>query len=133
MRAASKNFKIELSRIEASRSFRELRLDIDITTQATLKRGNILRALLRQPRLCPRSIAHQVIALTAAGEGWLDQFSPRRAAVVVDILVGTARGEQPDLFAELDAGKLPSGDWKAKLRSLVPRAEAIASETSHEA
>ncbi|HXY36506.1 MAG TPA: F0F1 ATP synthase subunit alpha [Planctomycetaceae bacterium] len=133
MRAASKNFKIELSRIEALEKLSRVGLDIDIATQATLKRGNILRALLRQPRLSPRGIAHQVIALTAAGEGWLDEFPPRRAALVVEALVGMARGDQPDLFAELDSGKLPSGDWKAQIHSLLPRAEATASETSHEA
>ncbi len=132
MRAASKNLKIELSRFEALEKLSRVGLDIDIATQATLKRGDILRALLRQGRLASRSVAHQVIMLTGAGEGWLQDLPPRRAALVADAFVALVRGEQPDLFAALDRGELPQGDWKSTLRSLVPQAKSIVGENSHE-
>jgi F-type H+/Na+-transporting ATPase subunit alpha len=133
LRAASKNFKIELSRIEALEKLSRVGLDIDIATQATLKRGNILRALLRQPRLAPRGVAQQVIALTAAGEGWLDELPPPQAALVVESLVSMARSEQPELFGDLEAGKLPPDGWKARLGGLVSRAQSTASGAAHEA
>jgi F-type H+-transporting ATPase subunit alpha len=132
MRAASKNFKIELSRIEALEKLSRVGLDIDIATQATLKRGNILRALLRQGRLSPRSIAHQVIALTAAGEGWLDELPPLQAAAVVDALVNLVRDDQPELVADLDSGKVLSDGGKS-LHSLLARAQSIAPGASNEA
>jgi F-type H+-transporting ATPase subunit alpha len=132
MRAASKNIKIELSRFESLEKLSRVGLDIDIATQATLKRGNILRALLRQGRLSRRSIAHQVIVLTTAGEGWLQDLPPRRAALAADALVALVRGEKPDLFATLDRGELPQGDWKSILRGLVSRAESTVSENANE-
>lgn len=132
MRAASRNLKIELSRFESLEKLSRVGLDIDLTTQATLKRGEILRALLRQSRLSRRSIAHQVIALTAANEGWLQELPPRRAALVADALVAIARSDQPELVRAIDGGKLPPDDWKSPLRELVSRAESLAGENSHE-
>ena len=85
--AASKNLKIELSRFESLEKLSRVGLDIDISTQATLKKGDILRAMLRQGRLSRRSVAHQVIMLTASTEGWVQDLVPRRAVLVADSLV----------------------------------------------
>jgi F-type H+/Na+-transporting ATPase subunit alpha len=132
MRAASKNLKIELSRFESLEKLSRVGLDIDISTQATLKKGDILRAMLRQGRLSRRSVAHQVIMLTASTEGWVQDLAPRRAALVADSLVALVRSERPELFAILERGESPPGDWKPSLRGLVARAASMVGENSHE-
>lgn len=69
MRTAAQNLRITMSRFEALESLTRVGLDVDPTTCAAVERGLLVRELLRQPRFTPRSIAHQILALTAAGAG----------------------------------------------------------------
>lgn len=125
LRAAARNLRIHLSRFESLEKLSRVGLDIDVATQATLKEGNILRALLRQARLSPRGIAEQVVALTAVSEQWLKDVQPRQAIVLVAALVTALRREQAALLEKLDAGELPDGDWKGAIAALVPQARLL--------
>ncbi len=87
MRQAAKNLKIQLSRFESLEKLSRVGLDIDVATQATLQEGSILRALLRQKRFSPRSIAQQVLTLTAVSEHWLSDLKPWQAVLAVEALV----------------------------------------------
>lgn len=122
MRKAAKNLKIQLSRFESLEKLSRVGLDIDVATQTTLQEGNVLRALLRQKRLSPRSIAEQVISLTATTAHWLGDLEPWQAVSTADALVELARERLPDLVAALDNAKLPEGQWKQALKDLMPEA-----------
>jgi F-type H+-transporting ATPase subunit alpha len=122
MRAVTKNIKIRLSQFESLEKLSRVGLDIDVTTQAVLKEGNILRALLRQPRLSPRGIARQVITLLAVGERWLNDLVPQRAVAAVEALDWLAAEKLPRDVNALDRGDLPEGDWKGRLAGLLPEA-----------
>ena len=45
---------------------------LDDEMAARLRRGRLLQALFRQPRLAPRPVAYQMAWLVALNEGWLD-------------------------------------------------------------
>lgn len=122
MRNAAKNLKIHLSRFESLEKLSRVGLDIDVSTQATLRDGNILRALLRQTRFSSRSIAHQVIALTATAEHWLKDLQPAQSVLVIEALVEIARLRAAEITASLDAGQLPAEGWKDTLKSLLAEA-----------
>ncbi|MCA9214009.1 MAG: F0F1 ATP synthase subunit alpha [Planctomycetales bacterium] len=122
LRKASKNLKIQLSRFESLEKLSRVGLDIDVATQAMLHEGNVLRALLRQHRLSPKSIAHQVVALTATSEHWLSDLKPSQAVSVVEAMIELARERLPDLVASLDDAKSPGDEWKQALNDLVPQA-----------
>ena len=62
----------------------------------------------------------QAVALTAVNEGWLDGMPLDDVRQVVERLAARARMELPDLMAELDAGRLPSGEWSPQLAGLIP-------------
>ncbi len=128
LRAAAKNLRIRLSQFESLEKLSRVGLDIDISTQASLKEGNLLRTLLRQARLSPRGIAEQVIALTAVSEQWLKDIEPRKALLLVDALMAELRRDQTSLIETIDAGKLPDGDWKGTVAALVPRARLLVPE-----
>ncbi len=78
MRKAAKNLKIQISRFETLEKLSRAGLDIDVASQATLHKGLSLRSLLRQLRLSPRSISHQVIQLTSISEDWFNDLTPRQ-------------------------------------------------------
>jgi len=122
MRRAAKNLKIQLSRFESLEKLSRVGLDIDVATQSTLREGNILRALLRQPRLSPRSTAHQVLTLTAVGEHWLSDLKPWQAVFAARALVELARQRTPEIVAALERDAVPEGNWQQTIEALMPEA-----------
>ena len=62
----------------------------------------------------PRSIARQVITLTAVGEHWLRDLETRGAVIAAGVLVELARERTPEIFAALDRGEMPEESWKRR-------------------
>ncbi len=124
LRQAAKNLRIQISRFESLEKLSRAGLDIDAATQTALQEGSILRALLRQQRLAPRSIAHQAIALTAVSEGWLNDLKPWQAVMATEALIEVARREMPEVTAMLDRGEVRDEDWKPALQLLVAEARS---------
>jgi F-type H+-transporting ATPase subunit alpha len=124
MREAAKNLKIQLSRFETLERLSRVGLDVDQATRAALQDGKILRALLRQRRLSPRSIAHQVLTLTAVSEHWFSDLPPGKAVDSVESLVRLTRQKLPDLFDALNRGECPAVGWRPKVEELATKARA---------
>lgn len=123
MRAAAKNLKIQLSRFESLESLSRVGLDIDVATRSTLKEGDILRNLLRQPRFSPRGMARQVLTLTAVAEHWLTDLAPWQAVFAVDALVELAQTRAAEITTTLDRGESPPEGWKEKIKPLMEEAK----------
>jgi hypothetical protein len=75
-------------------------------------------------------LADQIIALTAATSGWLDEIPPNRARQVVDRAVTGVRAEVPQVASALDEGNRPDGEWAAMIKGFIDRALAA---TAHDA
>jgi F-type H+-transporting ATPase subunit alpha len=122
MRTAAKNLKIQLSRFEALEKLSRVGLDIDVATQATLQEGHILRALLRQKRFSPRSVAHQVLTLAAVSAQWLSELKPWQAVFAAEALVELARQQLPEIVGALDRGEIPPDGWQRTVAKLIAEA-----------
>lgn len=122
MRKAAKNLKIELSRFESLEKLSRVGLDIDLSTQETLREGNLLRAMLRQMRSTPRDVLYQVIALTAVKQRWVNDLEPLQAVQVVNTLVDVVRLRERELVKQLDAGQLPADGWQDSVKKWVEEA-----------
>ena len=129
MRAASRNLRIVVSRFEALESLTRVGLDVDPSTQRTLRRGRIVRELLRQLPFAQRSVAEQVIALTAVSEGWMDELESDAAAAFVTNVLTEARDHVPQLIETLNKGALPETGWQ---QSLHPYVSTVVSKVAHE-
>lgn len=119
VRSAAKNLRILISRFEELEALTRVGLDVDASTERTIRRGRILRELLRQPRFTVRPMSEQVLALTAVSEGWLDDVGPTMARPVVTHALERARAAQPAVVSALDAGLVPEGDWTAVFKGLI--------------
>jgi F-type H+-transporting ATPase subunit alpha len=119
MRAAARNLRIILSRFEAFEALTRVGLDVDRETRQAVERGRILREILRQPRFTVRTVADQVLALSAVSEGWLDAASPADAGRAVWSVAGRLRAESPDLIAALEGGGEVPAPAKERLRDLL--------------
>ncbi len=128
LRAAAKNLRIRLSQFESVEKLSRVGLDIDVATQAALKEGHLLRALLRQGRFSPRDIAHQVVALTAVGEQWLSDIEPQHSTAFIEGLLTELRRSQTALVDTLNSGQLPEEGWKAALAEIIPHIRMMLSD-----
>jgi F-type H+-transporting ATPase subunit alpha len=118
MRQAARNLRITMARFEALEALTRVGLDVDPATRRAVARGRLMRDLLRQPRFTRRTVADQVLVLTAVGEGWLDDVPPSDAQRVY-AAAERARTELPHIMAALDGGEAAPTSWQEPLRELV--------------
>jgi F-type H+-transporting ATPase subunit alpha len=121
MRSVARNLRILISRFEALEALTRVGLDVDPATQRTLQRGRIMRELLRQPRLTHRSVAEQILTLTAVTAGWLDAVDLQQVHEVMERARKQARSELPEIVKALDAGSLPEGNWHVAFHDCLMR------------
>jgi F-type H+-transporting ATPase subunit alpha len=102
MRSVVSELKLELSQYEEVARFARFGTQVDEATQQQIRRGQRLRAALRQPAHQPLSLAAQIVVLLAATEGFLDDV------VVGDIpafergLLDRVEGEHLDLIQQIN-------------------------------
>jgi len=126
MRAAARNVRIEMVRFEALETLTRVGLDVDPKTRRAIERGRTLRVLLRQPRFTVRTVADQVLALTAMTEGWLDDLAPAEAARILWAAAERARDELAALVAALNSGEALAAEAREQLRDVVQRSREAA-------
>jgi F-type H+-transporting ATPase subunit alpha len=125
LRQAARNLRIELARFESLEKLARAGLDIDEATQSALARGNLLRELLRQNRLAPRSLFDQVAILTALNQGWLDSVPFGLARRVMEDALQTLRDSAA-------AGGLQQAEWKESLQNLISQRRTQLDKRDHE-
>ncbi|MBD3672327.1 MAG: F0F1 ATP synthase subunit alpha [Planctomycetaceae bacterium] len=120
IREASRNLRILMSRFEEVENLSRIGLDVDEKTMKTLRRGRLMRELLRQPRFAHRSPAEQILTLTAVQEGWLSELKIEEGRSAISDLLSAAQQEAPSLIEALNQGEMPEG-WKEKFHDLAER------------
>ncbi len=118
MKTAARNLRILMSRFEALEALSRVGLDVDQSTQSVIRRGRIMRELLRQARLAHRSTGDQVLLLTATSEGWLDEIDLGTATATVEKLLRRSRSDAAAVMSSIDSGILPK-HWKKQLAAVV--------------
>ena len=130
VRKTARNLRILISRFEELEALTRVGLEVDASTERTIRRGRILRELLRQSRFTRRPISEQLVALTAVSEGWLDDVEPRLARQVISRAVDRGRSALATLIRQLDEGLTPEGNWAETFKSYV---DGAVQTISHEA
>ena len=72
MKKANSNLRIELAQYKDMESFAQFSSDLDAETRRQLEHGKALTEMLKQPLYQPKSDAEQVVVLTLASHGMLD-------------------------------------------------------------
>ena len=74
MKKANSNLRIELAQYKDMESFAQFSSDLDAETRRQLEHGKALTEMLKQPLFQPKSDAEQVVVLTLASHGMLDDL-----------------------------------------------------------
>lgn len=112
IKAASAHIRLDYLQFFDLELFARFGTRLEAGVEEKLRRGRLLRKLLKQDRLAPLSEHAHLAWLLAYGEGLLDRLGPEKAAALL-----------PKLFAAVAAGGLklddPQERWLALLRACV--------------
>ena len=107
MKKANANLRIELDQYKDMESFSQFSSDLDAETRRQLEHGKALMELLKQPLYQPKSDAEQVVLLTLAAHGVLDEIKTVELRQKTSAFVRQFRTDPSGVMDEIQAsGKL---------------------------
>src|SRR5438067_4875880 len=112
MKKIAGSLKLDLAAYRELEAFAQLGTELDKATQKQLDRGARLVELLKQPQYKPMSVEHEVLAVYAGTQGFLD-----------DIAVSRVSEFQNSFFAYVDSSATDLTKGLAEKRELTPDLE----------
>ena len=118
MKKANANLRIELAQYKDMESFAQFSSDLDAETRRQLDHGKALMEMLKQPLYQPKSDAEQVVLLTLASHGVLDEIPTAELRTKTSAFVRQFRADVPGTMDKITAtGKLEPDEVDAILNA----------------
>jgi len=110
MRAVSSHLALDIAQFLELQIFARFGTELDKETRRQLARGERVRAVLTQPQYEPMPVAHQVVIIYAAAEGYLDDVPVDQIRDFEALVLEFLQQRYSGLLAEFAAGH-----WNAQL------------------
>ena len=118
MKKANANLRIELAQYKDMESFAQFSSDLDVETRRQLDHGKALMEMLKQPLYQPKSDAEQVVLLTLASHGVLDEIPTAELRTKTSAFVRQFRADVSGTMDKITAtGKLEPDEVDAILNA----------------
>ena len=118
MKKANANLRIELAQYKDMESFAQFSSDLDAETRRQLDHGKALMEMLKQPLYQPKSDAEQVVLLTLASHGVLDEIPTAELCTKTSAFVRQFRADVSGTMDKITAtGKLEPDEVDAILNA----------------
>jgi F-type H+-transporting ATPase subunit alpha len=104
MREVSKDLALDVAQYLELRVFSRFGTELDSETRQQLDRGEKIRTILTQPQYEPLPIAHQIVIIYAATEGYLDKVPLEKISEFEKLLIKHLNQFQAGLLTEFAAG-----------------------------
>ena len=118
MKKANANLRIELAQYKDMESFAQFSSDLDAETRRQLDHGKALMEMLKQPLYQPKSDAEQVVLLTLASHGVLDEIPTAELRTKTSAFVRQCRADVSGTMDKITAtGKLEPDEVDAILNA----------------
>ena len=118
MKKANANLRIELAQYKDMESFAQFSSDLDAETRRQLDHGKALMEMLKQPLYLPKSDAEQVVLLTLASHGVLDEIPTAELRTKTSAFVRQFRADVSGTMDKITAtGKLEPDEVDAILNA----------------
>ena len=118
LKKANANLRIELAQYKDMESFAQFSSDLDAETRRQLDHGKALMEMLKQPLYQPKSDAEQVVLLTLASHGVLDEIPTAELRTKTSAFVRQFRADVSGTMDKITAtGKLEPDEVDAILNA----------------
>jgi F-type H+-transporting ATPase subunit alpha len=104
MRAVSRHLALDIAQFLELQIFARFGTELDKATRKQLARGERVRTILTQPQYEPMPVAHQVVVIYAAGQGYLDDIPIEEARGFEARLLSFLQQQCSGLLTEFSAG-----------------------------
>jgi len=104
MRAVSRHLALDIAQFLELQIFARFGTELDKATREQLARGERVRAILTQPQYEPIPVAHQVVVIYAAGQGYLDDVPIEQVRRFETLLLKFLQQQCSGLLAEFSIG-----------------------------
>ena len=104
MRAVSRHLALDIAQFLELQIFSRFGTELDRATREQLARGERVRAILTQPQYEPMPVAHQVVVIYAAGQGYLDDVPVEQVRRFETLLLKFLQQQCSGLLAEFSIG-----------------------------
>lgn len=115
----ARSLKIDLASFLEMKSFSQFGSDLDKSTLAILKHGEVLLRVLRQEQYKVRSLSKQVFELFVAKNKFLDELPIEEVRSSLDEAFEYVNNNHKDIFKSIDEKKEISEEVEAKLMKVV--------------
>jgi len=105
MRGAAGTLKLDYAQFAELEMFTRFGASVEKETAAKIERGRRIREVLKQPRLDPIPIDHQIAILVAANQGVLDDLPVERVGEFEGLMRERMRDLAPDVMQRLREGE----------------------------
>jgi F-type H+-transporting ATPase subunit alpha len=119
MKQVAGSLRLDLASYRSLAAFAQFGSDLDKATQDQLSRGERLVELLKQGRYVPMPVEHQVTAIFAGVNGYLDAIPVEQVLQFRDELIEYIDGAHPEIGAKIREEKALSDETKAALTSAL--------------
>ena len=123
MKQVGSSLKLELAQYRELAAFSQFGSDLDKATQAQLNRGARLVELLKQNQFEPLPFTHQVLAIYAGTNGYLDDLAIEQVRPFEKALYAYVDSVNPKLFETLREKKALTDEIKADFNKTIKEAK----------
>jgi F-type H+-transporting ATPase subunit alpha len=118
MKKVAGKIRIELAQYRELEAFAQFSSDLDAETTRRLNKGARLVEVLKQPHSQPMGFEEQVVVITAANEGFLDEVPVNKTGEAGNELIRFMRDQHKDVLDTIRTEKAVSDETGAKLKEL---------------
>lgn len=118
-KAVAGDMKISYSQFEELEAFSKFGTQLDEDTRKTLRRGERIREILKQPQYKPLRASEQIVVIYATNIGVFDDVDLDKLTLVQDELIKRANIEIKNVLDDIDNGSKLHDNFKEKIKKLA--------------
>jgi len=101
MKQVAGTLRLDLAQYREMAAFAQFGSDLDAATQQMLSRGERLVEVLKQGQYVPQDVAHQIVVLYAATNGYIDYLETAKVGDFEAELTSFVENSHPELFGKI--------------------------------
>jgi len=119
MKQVAGRLRLDLARYREMAAFAQFGSELDEATRQQLRRGERTVEILKQDQYVPMPVAHQIVVLFAAGQGYLDPIPVADVKRYEAELLEHLQENEPDLLARLRERRALDEEIEAGLKKVL--------------